>query len=488
MPLHYVAPELILAGVALLLILLKVLGVALDAGTNTGLATLGLLGAGLALAPLRGESISLLGGTFVLDSLAFYFKALFLVTTLLVLWGSSSYVKRTWGGRPEFHFLLLLSTVSMMLMVSAGELISLYLALEFSVITFFALSVLSPRRVRPLEATLKYVLIAGASAAFLLYGMTFLYGLTGTTNLEEIGVRLQGAAWSPVLVISTLLILAGFGFKLAAFPFHFWAPDLYEAAPTPVVAFLAVASKAAALAVMLRVFTTALGVVAREWAWGLGLVSAASILLGNLAAIPQTDLKRLLAYSSIAQSGYLLLGLAAPDLPGLAATLFYAALYTLSNLAAFLVVIACEEVSGRTDLASFSGLARRAPFLALVMLLALLSLGGLPPLAGFIGKFVLFMAVINQGRLWLVLVAATLSVVSVYYYLNVARVMYIEAPEEPPAAPEAGPAPAPLPAGWRLAPTTFLAILLSLVGTLYLGIYPRWLLVAADWATRLFWG
>jgi NADH-quinone oxidoreductase subunit N len=287
MPLQYVSPELILTIAALLLVLLKVLGVKLEAGTNTAIATLGLVGAGFALAPFRGESISLLGGTFVLDSLAFYFKALFLVTTLLVLWGSSSFVRRTWGGRPEFHFLLLLSTVSMMLMVSAGELISLYLALEFSVITFFALAVLSPDRERPLEATLKYVLVAGVSAAFLLYGMSLLYGLTGTTNLEEIGVRLQGATWSPLLIIGTLLIMAGFGFKLGAFPFHFWAPDLYEGAPTPVVAFLAVASKAAALAVTLRVFTTALAAVAREWAWGLGLVAGASIILGNLPPSPR---------------------------------------------------------------------------------------------------------------------------------------------------------------------------------------------------------
>lgn len=488
MPLQYVSPELILTIAALLLVLLKVLGVKLEAGTNTAIATLGLVGAGFALAPFRGESISLLGGTFVLDSLAFYFKALFLVTALLVLWGSSSFVRRTWGGRPEFHFLLLLSTVSMMLMVSAGELISLYLALEFSVITFFALAVLSPDRERPLEATLKYVLVAGVSAAFLLYGMSLLYGLTGTTNLEEIGVRLQGATWSPLLIIGTLLIMAGFGFKLGAFPFHFWAPDLYEGAPTPVVAFLAVASKAAALAVTLRVFTTALAAVAREWAWGLGLVAGASIILGNLAAIPQTDVKRLLAYSSIAQAGYLLLGLSAPDLPGLAATLFYAALYTLSNLTAFLVVVAWEEHSGRTDLPAFAGLAKRAPFLAFAMLLALLSLGGMPPLAGFIGKFVLFMAAINQGRLLLVLVAVTLSIVSVYYYLNVVRVMYIEAPAEPESAGSEAAAAEPSPATFRLAPTTFLAILLSLLGTLYLGISPKWLLGVANWATRLFWG
>ncbi len=486
---RYLAPELILAVTALLLLLLKVTGRRLPG--LTAFASLSLLLAGWALWPLHEENLSFLGGTFLLDPLAFYFKALFLGTALLAFWGAAGWVRRNPETAPDFHALLLLETAALMLMVSAGELISLYLALEASVVTFFTLAGLQPERPGSLEATLKYVLSAGVSAAFLLYGMSFLYGFTGTTNLEEIGVRLGATAWSPLLLLAGLFLLTGFGFKLAIVPFHFWSPDVYEAAPTPVVAYLAVASKAAGFAVALRVFTVALGALAAGWSFVFAVVAAATIVFGNLAAIPQTDLKRLLAYSSISQAGYLLLGLAAMSRPGLSSALFYAALYTLSNLTAFFVVAAWEEASGRTDLAGFGGLARRAPFLAAALLIALLSLGGIPPLAGFIGKLTLFMAVVDAGQVWLALIGAALSVVSVYYYLNVARVMYVE----PPAALAAPGSPAPAPAEQTspailagVAPTTLLAIALSLLGTLLLGVYPTWLLRAADWAARLFWG
>lgn len=482
--LRYLSPELILAGMALVLLTLRVAGIRRPIFGHATLSTLALLAAGAALWPLRFAHLAFLGGTVVLDSLSFYFKALFLATALLTVWAAGGWTRRNPELSPEFHLLLLLETAALMLMVSAGELISLYLALEASIITFFALAGLQPGKTNSLEAVLKYVLVGGVSAALLLYGLSFLYGFTGTTVLEEIGTRLDATAWSPMLLLSGLLVFAGFGFKLALVPFHFWAPDVYEAAPTPVVAFLAVASKAAALGVSLRFFTTALGVMAPEWSLAFAGAAAVTIVFGNLAALPQTNLKRLLAYSSIAQSGYLLLGLAAMTPPGFSALLFYTVLYTLSNLTAFFVVLAWEEATGSADLASFAGLSRRAPFLAAAMLIALLSLGGIPPLAGFIGKFSLFLAVIHQGQMWLAFIAAAMSVVSVYYYLNVARVMYVEPPGELPAA--SGPAAAV--STRRPSPTTLLAITLCLAGTLLLGVYPHWILQAADWAARLFWG
>ncbi|MGE5553920.1 MAG: NADH-quinone oxidoreductase subunit N [Betaproteobacteria bacterium] len=473
---RYLASELVLGGAGLLLLLLKVAGRPLRVSGATALTAFSLLVAEWSLWPLRGENLSLLGGTVLLDPLAFYFKTLLLGTALLTVIGAAGWTRRHPETVPDFHALLLLETAALMLMVSAGELLSLYLALEASVSIFFALAVLQPGRPTALEATLKYVLVAGVSAAFLLYGMSFLYGFTGTTNLEEIGVRFGSLPWTPLLLLAGLLVLTGFGFKLAVVPFHFWSPDVYQAAPTPVTAYLAVASKAAGLGVTVRFFATALSALTPAWSSAFAGVAAATVVFGNLAAIPQTDLKRLLAYSSIAQSGYLFLGLAALSAPGFSAALFYAALYTASNLAAFFVVIAWEEAAGQTDLAAFAGLARRAPFLAAALLVALLSLGGLPPLAGFIGKLTLFLAVVHAGQFWLAFIAVTMSVVSVYYYLNVVRVMYVE-PE---------PASAATPA--RVAPTTLLAIALTVLGTLLLGVYPAWLLRAADWATRLFWG
>jgi NADH-quinone oxidoreductase subunit N len=471
---RYLVPELILGAAALLLLALKVVGRPLTVPGVTWFATLALAAAGVTLWPLRGEHLSLLGGTFMVDSLALYFKALFVGAALLVTWAAAGWAARHPESDADFHALLLLETAALMLMVSAGELISLYLALEFSVVTFFALAGLRSGEGPSAEANLKYVIVAGVSAAFLLYGMSFLYGFTGTTNLEEIGARLDATAWSPLLLLAGLLVLAGIGFKLAVFPFHFWAPDVYEAAPTPVVAFLAVASKAAALGVTLRIFTTALGAMAREWTFAFAVVAAATAIFGNLAAIPQTNAKRLLAYSSVAHSGYLLLGVAALSPPGFTAALFYAALYTISNLTAFFVLSAWEEATGRTDLPALAGLSRRAPFLAAAMLVALLSLGGIPPLAGFVGKFTLFLAAVHQGLLWLTLIAVTMSVVSVWYYLNVARVMYVEPPADLVAT--------------RPAPTTLLAIAVALVGTIALGIFPAPLLAAAEWAARLFWG
>lgn len=473
----YLAPELLLGLTALAFLLAKVAGRPARAPVTTVLASLALAAAGVALRGIAGEYLSFLGGTFVLDPLAVYFKALFLGTALLTVWGAGGWARANPGVDSDFHALLLLQAAALMLMVSSGELISLYLALEASVVTFFALAGLLPGRPASLEATLKYVIVGGVSATLLLYGMSLLYGLTGTTNLEEIGARLDATAWAPLLLLSGLLILAGFGFKLAMVPFHFWAPDVYEAAPTPVVAYLAVASKAAALAVTLRVFATAFGALAMEWTPAFAVAAAATVIFGNLAAIPQTNLKRLLAYSSIAQSGYLLLGLAALSPPGATAALFYAALYAFSNLTAFFAVQAWEEVSGRSDLAAFGGLARRAPFLGAALLVALLSLGGIPPLAGFIGKFALFLAVVHYGGLWLALIAVAMSVVSVYYYLNVVRVMYVEPAAETSAHPPG-----------RVAPTTLLAIGVTLAGTLLLGVYPVWLWRAAGWASRLFWG
>lgn len=470
---RYLAPELLLGAGALVLLALKVLGRPLRVPATTTAVSLVLLADGALLWPFRGENLSLLGGTYVLDSLSLFYKALFLGTALLTVWAAAGWARRNPEADPDFHTLLLFETAALMLMVSAGELISLYLALEFSVVTFFALAGLGRPRATTTEAILKYVLVGGVSAALLLYGMSFLYGLTGTTNLEEIGVRLDASAWSPLLLLSGLLLLAGFGFKLAMVPFHFWAPDLYEAAPTPVVSFLAVASKAAGLGVTFRVFVTAFRPLAEAWAQVFAVLAAATVIFGNLAALPQTNVKRLLAYSSVAQSGYLLLGLAALSTPGLGAALFYSALYTVSNLTAFFAVGAWEEVSGTSDLAAFGGLSQRQPFLAAALLVALLSLGGIPPLAGFIGKFTLFLAVVHQGRLWLTLSAATMSVVSVWYYLNVARVMYVEPPAD-------------LPAPARLAATTLLAITVTLLGTLLLGVYPAWLLRVADWASRLF--
>jgi NADH-quinone oxidoreductase subunit N len=313
------------------------------------------------------------------------------------------------------------------------------------------------------EASLKFFLVGSLSTAFLVYGLSFVYGVTGSTRLDVV-TRAAGTG-DPLLILGLVLVLGGVGFKIAAFPFHMWVPDTYEAAATPFVAWLSVAPKAAGFAVLLRVFIERAGPSAALWAGAAALLGALTIVAGNVMAIPQTDAKRLLAYSGIAHIGYMLLGVAALSAEGVAMLLFYLVAYLFSNMGAFMVVEAVSQAEGSSALRTFRGLAQRSPALGLAMLLFLLSLGGIPFVVGFWAKLYILWAAAQAGLYGLVLLAAVLTVVALFYYLQVAKQMYIDAP--------ARLTPVPVP------PALALVLVVSAVAVVLLGLYPGPLLDSA---------
>jgi NADH-quinone oxidoreductase subunit N len=387
---------------------------------------------------LLGTTATSFSGALAVDTYAIYFKLLFLAATVLVLLAATSFVDSLPQYRAEFVGLLLFATTALMLLASANELITLYIALEMSSLSIAFLSAWAKRSRAATEAGLKYFLLSAMSSAVLLYGMALLYGLTGETRLDMIARQLSTGPSAPLLLALGLL-LAGFGFKVSAVPFQMWTPDVYEGAPTPVTAYLSVASKAAGFAAAIRVFQTALPAAEADWAILVAAVAAATMTVGNVVALVQTNVKRMLAYSSIAQAGYILVGVAAASEAGTAAVLFYLLAYTATNLAAFTAVIAVARLTQSEQLSDFRGLHHRAPWLALALGLSLLSLAGLPPFAGFFAKLYVFWAAIESGLTWLVLLAVVNSAVSLYYYAQVIHDMYM-VPTSAETRPERAPA------------------------------------------------
>lgn len=339
----------------------------------------------------------------------------------------------------EYLSLVLLGTIGLMLLVSTLDLLMIFLALEFASLSLYILTAFNKHNARSSEAALKYFLFGGMSAAFLLFGFSLLYGISGSTNLAEIAAAVAAKGLDPLVLVAVVTTVIGFGFKVAVVPFHLWAPDAYEGAPTPGAAFIASGSKVASFFILAKIFT--LGFTGAEgsavWHGGLpgwmpvvAIVAALSMVLGNLTAIVQSGVKRLLAYSAIAHAGYMLLGVLSNTPVGASAMMFYVITYALTVIGAFGVVAVVEDATGGDAIANFAGLSRRAPGLSLCLLIFLLSLGGIPPLAGFIGKFFLFSAVVsageNLGLLWLVILAIAMSAVSFYYYLRVLKAAYVE--------------------------------------------------------------
>jgi NADH-quinone oxidoreductase subunit N len=412
---------------------------------------------------------ALFDGAFVLDGLARFFKVVFVLATLLGVVGGLALSQPAFRRRaPEYHLLVLTSLLGMLLLASARELVLLFVAFELMSIPLYVLAAFAKREEMAVEAGLKFFLVGSLSTAVMAYGLSFLYGTTGTTMLPEIARALAlgpAESWDPLLVLGFVLVLAGLGFKVAAFPFHMWVPDTYEAAATPFVAWLSVAPKAAGFAAIFRVFVEGSGGRAEVWvplAAGLGAVT---MIAGNLMALPQTNVKRLLAYSGIAHIGYMLLGVAAMSPFGVAMVLFYLVAYVFSNIGAFMVVEAIGQAEGSVGLTAFRGLAQRSPLLALAMLLFLLSLGGIPFVVGFWAKLYVFWAAAKAGLYLLVLLGAVLTVVALFYYLLIAKQMYIDAP--------ATTAPVAVPAAIRL------VVLISALAVVLLGLFPGPLVDAA---------
>ena len=403
-------------------------------------------------------------GTFVQDDLALFAKRLFLLATIIGILGSLSLRAVTFARRAtEYYLAMLASLLGMLVLASARDLILLFVAFELMSIPLYYLAGFLKREAEAVEAALKFFLVGTVSSAVLVYGLSFVYGITGTTDIRGVARTLESG--HPLLLLGMVLALSGLGFKIAAFPFHMWVPDTYEAASTPFVAWLSVAPKAAGFLVIFRLYLEGMGDRVALWVPMAAGLAAITIVAGNLMAIPQQNLKRLLAYSGIAHIGYMLVGFAAVSANGAAMMLFYLVAYLFGNMGAFLVVEAVAQSEGSESIAAYRGLAQRSPVLALAMLLFLLSLGGIPFVAGFWAKLYVFWAAAEQGLYWLVLVGAILTVVALFYYLLVAKRMYIDAPETTTPV--------------VVAPFLTLSILLCALGVVGMGLYPKPLVMAA---------
>jgi NADH-quinone oxidoreductase subunit N len=437
-------PEMALTGALLLVVLVDC---AHAAWKNTVMRVLTLAGLAGSLAlclGLRGFAGEIWSGMMVVDPLGLFFKALLIGASLLVALAFTFRNSRELHGQGqgEFYALLLAVTLSNLLMAGANDLAMLYLALEMVSITSYVMVAYMKGDRMSNEASLKYILFGAASTGAMLYGLSLLYGIAGTTSLPAIREFLaagmtDGTRMTMYLV--ALLVFAGFGFKTATVPFHFWCPDVYQGAPTPVTAFLSVAPKAAGFAILTRFFFSGLATAGADawdltgsidWPWLLMLVSALTMTVGNVAALTQTNLKRLLAYSSIAHAGYVMLGVVALSANGARGMIVYLLAYLVMNLGAFLVVTLVHHQDGTFDLRDYPGLYRRAPLLTVSMAIFLLSLMGIPPLVGFMGKLYVFAAVIEKGYVLLATVAAVNAAIAAYYYARILKTMIIDAGNE----------------------------------------------------------
>jgi NADH-quinone oxidoreductase subunit N len=440
-----ILPEIMLLVLAMLVLAMD-LSWKVEQKRNLGWLTAGglvLIGVVLLLIDRPTDtSQSFWGGMVRYDWLAFTFKMLFLfggaITCLFAM--EIDHL----GKRGEFYLLLLASMIGMCFMASAGDLIMLYLAIEATSIPLYVLAGFLTRDQKSPESGFKYLLFGALTSTIMLYGFSLFYGFAGTTNLYDLAKMFQGSAASlqalVPLIGALLLVLVGFGFKISAVPFHFWAPDVYEGAPTPVAGFLSTASKAAGFAVLMRVLMAAMPPdTLPYWTVVVAVLSVASMTLGNAAALAQRNIKRLLAYSSIAHAGYALIGIVAASQFGLASVVFYMVAYIVTNLAAFGIVATFWRVSRSDDVEAYYGLSRRSPGLALAMLVAFLSLAGMPPLGGFVGKVFVFAAAVNSGLVWLAVVGVLNSIVGLYYYLTVLKYVYLYPPKDTQPIPVARP-------------------------------------------------
>jgi len=370
--------------------------------------------------------VPLWGGVMVLDRLGLIFKAIFLLGVAIAAAGSVDFASQRFRHIGEYYGMLFFSALGMMLMASAGDLLTLYLGLELATLSLYVLTAYAKISPRSGEAGLKYLILGATSSAVYLYGASLVYGAVGTTLFSAVDTHISINGIGAGLAVGGLFVLAAFAFKIAAVPFHMWAPDVYQGAPTPVTGFLSTASKAAGFAAIIRVLLGPMLDAASGWQVFIIALSGMSMIVGNLLALPQRDIKRMLAYSGVAQAGYALVGVAAASRLGALGATFFLFQYLFTNLGAFLIVTIVGSSVGDDRISSYNGLSRRNPGLALAMLLLLLSLGGIPPLSGFWGKLFLFWAGVQSGLYGLVFIGVLASVLSLYYYLMVARAMYIE--------------------------------------------------------------
>jgi NADH-quinone oxidoreductase subunit N len=450
-----------------------------------GYAAIAALGT-LLLINLSGDgSCSQLGsafnGSFVNDGLSLFFKRFFVIATILVLFIAAEFSDRlAEGSIAEYYSLIIFALAGMLFAASSNDFVMLFVSVELITITFYVLVSYQRSKIMSLEAGVKYLILGALSSAFMVFGIALIWGMTGKLNFTELAVVAPQFADSKLFLLGVLLVLVGLGFKIAAFPFQIWAPDVYQGAPTPTTAFLAIGSKAAGFVLLLRVLFSAVPTVTAQWGNLLIVISAITILYGNLCALPQRNLKRLLGYSSISHAGYLLLGVAALNASGQAAILYYLAGYLFTTLAGFLVITLVLRHLETEDISGLTGLSQRSPLLAATMTISMVSLAGIPPLAGFFGKFLLLKSAVeaakatgNNGYYYLVFIALAGVVISLYYYFGVIKAMYWSKDAKDLTLIELS-APAKV--------TAWVCIL----GTFWLGLFPNTVLNMANEAAAVF--
>ena len=427
-------PEIVLACASMALLMLGVIRG--NAGTRSvsWIAILSLIVTGVVLTAVQDGRMTTFGGQFVVDDFAHFMKWLVLIGSALAIAMSISFNEQEGIARFEYPVLILFATLGMFMMVSANDLISLYIGLELQSLSLYVVAAFRRDSLRSSEAGLKYFVLGALSSGILLYGASLVYGFAGTTSFDALATSFKGLGGvgpSVGLIVGLVFVIAGLAFKVSAVPFHMWTPDVYEGAPTPVTAFFAVAPKIAAIALFIRVLIGPFGVLMAEWQQVIILISVASMILGALAAIWQENIKRLLAYSSIGHVGYALVGLATGTEAGVTGILVYMAIYLAMNIGTFCCVLAMRRtgrmVEGIEDL---SGLARTQPLLAMALALLMFSMAGIPPLAGFFGKFYIFLAAIDAELYTLAIIGVLTSVVGAYYYLRIIKVMYFDEPAD----------------------------------------------------------
>ena len=423
-----VTPEIVMTVLAIVMLMAELV---IKRKETIGFLTI--VTAGIVAYTLVGSAGTTFSGMFVSDGYSTFFKLIFIVNLMLTVLISTRYLETLRINFGEYYSLILFATLGMMLMASAADIIILYLGLELMALSTYILAGFIRYDIRSNEAAMKYLLLGAFASAILLYGTSMIYGLTGTTNLRDIAAYIiqSGIETNPLLTFSVILLVVAFSFKIAAVPFHMWAPDAYEGAPTPITAFMSVGPKAAGFAVLGRVLITAFGSVQFNWAPVLAAIAILTMAVGNIVALSQTNIKRMLAYSSIAHAGYMLLGIIAGTPDGMASVLNYMFIYAFMNIGAFAVIIMLRtETFKGENISDYQGLSKTHPMAAALMLVFMFSLTGIPPMAGFMGKFYLFMAAINAGYTWLVIVAVMFSAISAYFYLRIVMLMYMREPNE----------------------------------------------------------
>ena len=451
-----VIPEIVMTAVALIVLIADLL-----IKKKEVLALFSIVGVAAVAHTLAGSSGVTFGGMFISDGYSTFFKIIFLVNVILSVLISIKYIAVERVNYGEYYSLILFSTIGMMIMASAGDLIVLYLGLELMALSTYVLAGFIRHDIKSNEAALKYFLLGAFSSAFLLYGISIIYGLTGTTDLKAIAAFIseRGLTDNSSLLLSVIFLTVAFGFKIAAAPFHMWAPDVYEGAPTSITAFMSVGPKAAGFAVLGRVFMVAFVSVKVDWVAILIPISILTMAVGNIVALSQTNIKRMLAYSSIAHAGYALLGIIAANNEGLASMMNYLMIYAFMNIGAFAVIIMLRSEGFKGDsIYDYEGLAKTHPLSAALMLIFMFSLTGIPPTAGFIGKLYIFMSAINAGYTWLVVVAVIFSAISAYFYLRIVMYMYMKEPKAT--------------VSLSTSPATGIALAVTVIAVLVIGVYP----------------